>query len=297
MKKLFFVIIIFLSILFYGTTQESTGYIVLNVSDLEEGIRVLMNYSEKDKVKVTTFRFKKQNSFDGTYLVIKGESKSIYRLAMYFFPQNEPILIQMDQPTINIEAGQIYWWGKIIGKHSGNNKFYINYEPQVDQYINVLNYLIEKYPDEAVKNASRKRILELNSIEYEKKIEILKAIRLGNKQNLDKIESLNFDINTRFEDGRTALMIAASASNLAVVTYLLGKGADINLVDNYGNTALIIGVYNNLYNSYEIVKYLIDEKADVSIKNKNGYTAYDVSLKFCGNKKVTTYLKKSNKSK
>ena len=71
----------------------------------------------------------------------------------------------------------------------------------------------------------------------------------------------------------------AAAGNLGdeaykLVRLLVGVGADLNSVDRYGNTPLIISCYYGAPR-YNIAMYLIEKGADVKIKNTQGYTAYD----------------------
>lgn len=52
-------------------------------------------------------------------------------------------------------------------------------------------------------------------------------------------------------------------------------GADVNLVDNYGNTPLIQAC---IYNNPEIVDLLIKSGADVNKENSKGVTALLLAL-------------------
>jgi len=59
------------------------------------------------------------------------------------------------------------------------------------------------------------------------------------------------------------LIIAARRNNLVTVKLLLEKGADPNIQDSIGSTALISAVSNG---NYDMVKMLIDNGADVNLK-------------------------------
>lgn len=59
------------------------------------------------------------------------------------------------------------------------------------------------------------------------------------------------------------------------VKLLLDRGADLNIKNNKGNTALM---YACLLNHEPIVKFLVDKGADLNIKNNEGYTALDIAL-------------------
>jgi len=54
------------------------------------------------------------------------------------------------------------------------------------------------------------------------------------------------------------------------IIYLLDKGANLNLQDNYGNTALIIACHNN---NTEIVNLLIENKTNLDLQDNDGWTA------------------------
>eukprot|EP00919_Chromeraceae_sp_WS-2016_P004917 GHVR01011628.1.p2 GENE.GHVR01011628.1~~GHVR01011628.1.p2 ORF type:complete len:107 (+),score=13.94 GHVR01011628.1:524-844(+) len=65
-------------------------------------------------------------------------------------------------------------------------------------------------------------------------------------------------------------MIASERTHLDTVKYLIEKGADVNLRNVNGNTALLLTVR---YNISETFKYLIEKGADVNVRNAEGNTA------------------------
>lgn len=72
----------------------------------------------------------------------------------------------------------------------------------------------------------------------------------------------------------TALMRAASREDLKAVQQLLtpAKPADLNALDQGGQTALILACQNPKANP-EVIKALLGAGADVNLRSRNGYTA------------------------
>lgn len=72
------------------------------------------------------------------------------------------------------------------------------------------------------------------------------------------------------------LLVAAEAGNVRLATIALEAGADINVKPERGfdETALMEAARNN---DVSMVKLLIDNKADVTIKNRDGLSAAGVT--------------------
>ena len=64
---------------------------------------------------------------------------------------------------------------------------------------------------------------------------------------------------------------------MAVVDYLVSKGADINAKDNRGWTSLIYAYHNEPSDKprLDFLEYLIKKGADVNAAHKDGYTILD----------------------
>ena len=79
------------------------------------------------------------------------------------------------------------------------------------------------------------------------------------------------DINACLNDGMTPLMIAAEDSLVNVVTFLIKQGANVDLQDSYGKTALhyALGSLNFLF---EILCCLIQKGADVNTGSNDKLT-------------------------
>lgn len=79
-------------------------------------------------------------------------------------------------------------------------------------------------------------------------------------------------IDHKGEYDRTALHIAAGYHRpLALVDYLLSKGADINVQDHFGITPLHMAIQNR---DFELVKHLIKRGANINIKAKDDTSLY-----------------------
>ena len=94
---------------------------------------------------------------------------------------------------------------------------------------------------------------------------MLDAVNSGDVEQVRKLLAGGVDCNERYEDGATALMLAARAGRLDLVRSLLDAGADVNATDERGWTALINAVYNHdLDRGFaEVVQALIDAGANV----------------------------------
>ncbi|EAY23150.1 myosin-light-chain-phosphatase regulatory chain, putative [Trichomonas vaginalis G3] len=68
---------------------------------------------------------------------------------------------------------------------------------------------------------------------------------------------------------------------------ILSYGANINYLDENGNSPLIVAAENGLKS---LIRYLIRNGADASIKNHQGKTAFDVC-----DKSIQTYMRKMMK--
>jgi len=89
---------------------------------------------------------------------------------------------------------------------------------------------------------------------------------------IDQLLQSGVDINTQHPtSGTTVLMIASSYYYYdEMVEYLIRKGADVNLKDNDGKTALVWAASNSLENS----KILLENGAKVNIAADDGMTPF-----------------------
>ncbi|KAK6542442.1 hypothetical protein TWF694_006395 [Orbilia ellipsospora] len=85
---------------------------------------------------------------------------------------------------------------------------------------------------------------------------------------VDVLREGELDINAKDDKGQTALMWAARLKNRDIVKVLLEYGAEPNIQDNDGSSALHYGATDG-----EITRLLVSSKADVKVVTKGGRTA------------------------
>ena len=141
---------------------------------------------------------------------------------------------------------------------------------------------------------------------------IVIAARGGNAATLDLLLAAKVDVNARNRFGDSAIMVAAISGRLdlvkrlrahaaevnqkgwtaliyaatgghdAIVTYLLGEGADINARSPNGTTALMMAVRQGKPSTVDL---LIARGADVNVRNDAGASALDWAKR--GSEKAT----------
>ena len=160
--------------------------------------------------------------------------------------------------------------------------------------LDIVENLIKQGADVNIKNSNRETALILASrCGY---LEIVKCL-IENKADIDVQDEL----------GATALIWASGGRYLEIVKYLIENGADVNIKNNKNETALIKVIISciktfeenkddmtkkhaALNRCFKIVKCLIENGADVNIKNNEGKTALDLAEEN-GYKEIVEILK------
>jgi len=107
---------------------------------------------------------------------------------------------------------------------------------------------------------------------------IFQNVKTGNIAGVQQYLANGGDINWKSQTGNTPIMMAASEPrNGKMVEFLCQKGADLNVRNINGATALILATY---YNHIDSVEALIKCKADKNITDMFGRTALDYAKQY-----------------
>ncbi|XP_046566100.1 ankyrin repeat domain-containing protein 29-like isoform X2 [Haliotis rubra] len=114
------------------------------------------------------------------------------------------------------------------------------------------------------------------------------ASRDGDLERVKRILSAgHVDINTRGDYSKTPVMMAAYRGHRDVVEFLVGRGADVSLVDRVGNNVIHWACIGG---DLEIVKLILSlNVVDINARNNGGRTAADRARNF-GRQRVVDLL-------
>jgi len=138
---------------------------------------------------------------------------------------------------------------------------------------------------EAVKAIIKRDPEAVNRTNRYNRTALLSVLRYGGSQEetLEIVKVLvqnGADVNAVDDEGNTSLMSAASGNNkentLEIVKFLVQNGADVNAIDKMGFTPLIHAADGN---NPAVVKLLLDKNADVNVQNKYQETPLMMLLK------------------
>ena len=112
--------------------------------------------------------------------------------------------------------------------------------------------------------------------QYKKGVSVLEAVYYSQTDILDSLiqQGANINMTTDYDNAATGLIIAAKRNDLKMTKKLLELGVTIDDRDNLGSTALH---YAAQYGFDNIVTQLLDNGADVTLRNKEGWRALDLA--------------------
>ncbi|OWF65742.1 hypothetical protein B6A14_08215 [Polynucleobacter hirudinilacicola] len=129
-----------------------------------------------------------------------------------------------------------------------------------DKSTNVIDALLnDKRIDVDLSNKSGETPLMMASIEGN--LPLVKTLVLGHKAQLDHI-------------GWTPLHYACAKGHLEVAQFLVANGAIVDSLSVGNTTPLMMAVQSG---NEQLVKFLLDKGADLQLKNANGLTAIDIA--------------------
>jgi ankyrin repeat protein len=124
------------------------------------------------------------------------------------------------------------------------------------------------------------------AMEGDQQVEYTEALRDGNVKMVKKYIESGTDVNEKFFAWE-ALQIAANKNQLAVVKYLVEKGADVNYVHPMTKMS---AAHMAAYDGYtEVVKYLASKGADLNLKLR-GDVSILRAVRDTGNTKMVDLL-------
>ena len=134
--------------------------------------------------------------------------------------------------------------------------------------VELIRTLINRGIDVNIKNNYRKDALHEASVYY---------IYKDGKEALNLVLDSGVDVNSRYENDKTLLMSLCSIGRSEVIKLLLEHGADVNLQDADGNTALHKALESGCFGNLDsnISQILIKNGANINIKNREGRTAIE----------------------
>jgi len=105
------------------------------------------------------------------------------------------------------------------------------------------------------------------------------AVRRGDIGRLSQLLAAGADMNSRDRHGQTAVMIAAHAGLIEVVTFLVGQAAALNHTAKHGLSAVMLAVIGG---HTSIVRTLVRAGADLTLRGTGapgfaGKTALDLA--------------------
>lgn len=94
------------------------------------------------------------------------------------------------------------------------------------------------------------------------------AIRRGNLTEVQAFLNSGIDVNHRFEQGDTPLMLASRGNRLDIVQLLIKNGADVHAKNDWDRTAL----HEAVENSFQITRLLVEQGADINALTFENYS-------------------------
>lgn len=122
--------------------------------------------------------------------------------------------------------------------------------------------------------------------------ELLLGAKQGNFALVKRAIENKADLETRNEDGETALILSAWYGSPEIVDLLLKNGAVVNARDKEGFTAVAKASSLGIGRHFEIVESLISASADLNLKTKEGLSPY-ILAKIQGHEELAKVLLKA----
>jgi hypothetical protein len=220
-------------------------------------------------------------NFDGSCHVIPEGiiccRKMIVRFNDCKYITNEPVIpIMNESPKIRTAAELIY-----NEMRKGNDLMRKVYDGLGCYHATSIKDVIKKCIQHNKFELISITITDFNTVfenEFDRFDVLCECLRFKNPDILDFFLTHGVDVDMRLADSCTLLIWAVYKNNMPAVTVLLGRGADFNLVNNYGMNALLMAFH--MENS-GMVKFLLDEGASINFVDNDGNSALTYCRKYC----------------
>jgi len=120
------------------------------------------------------------------------------------------------------------------------------------------------------------------------------AISKGEIETVKKFIEYGMDVNEKL-NGMTPLMYAARYNKVEIIKYLLLKGADRNIKDSQGFTALKYAELSNAYEAIAILKSLVKEQVKISLIDDTTFLNPESVLLIKSNKTIDEIISDDEK--
>jgi ankyrin repeat protein len=127
---------------------------------------------------------------------------------------------------------------------------------QFNDIATYLKSLIDPDIQDSVDKISKNQVFQTGSSSV---IDFIEFIKASDVCSVQEFISKGFNVNSRFEDDVTSLMVAVDVNNLEIVKLLVAAGADVNALDADFESALSIATMKKLEN---IIEYLTPMTSD-----------------------------------
>lgn len=108
--------------------------------------------------------------------------------------------------------------------------------------------------------------------------QLVKSIENNNISQLTNALLKGANVNLKNDNGESALELAYRGRNEKIIRLILEAGANVNEKDEHGSTLLMRGVYFPPYISIEIAQLLISKGININTEDKVGNTALSLAL-------------------
>lgn len=115
----------------------------------------------------------------------------------------------------------------------------------------------------------------LDSVDRDHRTFLMSAIVEGKEDIFNYLVNIGCNINNKDKSGLTALHFAAIYDRYNIVKALINNGAEIDAIDNIGNTPLWRAIMENS-NETLTIRYLLENGADPNKANHRGIAPKDL---------------------